>query len=537
MLSKDMSAKRGNSFVRQAAILAAASLFVRFIGFLYRIPFTDRLGDAGIADYLRAYQIYTFAIALTSGALPIAISRLVSERIARGQYRNAHELFKTAMLFAGTMGILAGIIMGFSADLLAGFLNAPGAAAAVRTLAPAVFVVAMLAVFRGYFQGMKTALPTAISQVVEQIFKVIATLWLAYIFFDAANLSPAVAAGAAGTGIAAVTGLAVVAFIYALIAKDLRARANRDVNDAAIENKLTQVGAIFKTALPMILSMAILSASGILDLRMIPNRMLYYGAFTQHEIDILVGQFQNKFILLTTLPISLSVALSTAVVPDITSSSVQMDTTAVKRKTNMALRLSMILSIPSAVGLAILADPIIALLFPSHPEGGWLLRYGAVSIVFIALVHVLTGALQGLGHVGLPVIAVFIGVLTKIPVNYVLIGTPSINILGAVISTIVCFLVAAVINMFFLYRRTGILPNLSSAFVKPLIASAGMGMICYVMYYTVEMFMPAAVATVAALCIGAITYVLFMCIIKGFRESDLQAAPMPRKVRALLQKL
>jgi len=530
-----MPAKRGNSFVRQAAILAAASLFVRFIGFLYLIPFTRWLGDTGIGDYKSAFQIYTFAIALTSGALPVAISRLVSERIARKQYHNAHQLFKTALIFGLLMGGAAGLIMGFAADYWAVLIGAPGAANAVRALAPALVVVAMLAVFRGYFQGMKTAVPTAISQVVEQIFKVVATLWLAHIFLDAANLAPAVAAGSAGTGIAAVAGLAVVVFLYALIAKDLRTRANRDIN--ASEHKFVQIRAILKTALPMILTMAIISASGILDLNMASARLLYSGAFTTYEVLELRGQFLGKFILLTTLPISLSLALSTAVVPEITSAGVQMDTAAVKHKTNLALRLSMILSIPSAVGLAVLADPIIALLFPNHPQGGWLLRYGAASIVLISLVHVLTGALQGLGHIGLPVIAVFIGVLTKIPVNYVLLGNPSVNILGLVISTIVCYTVAAAINMFFLYRRTGILPGLSSAFVKPLVASAGMGMVCYIAYYAIEMFMPAAVATVAALCIGAAAYVLFMCVIKGFRESDLRAAPLPRRVRALLQRL
>ena len=532
-----MSAKRGNSFVHQAAILAAASLFVRFIGFLYLIPFTRWLGDAGIGDYKSAFQIYTFAIAITSGALPVAISRLVSERIARGQYHNSHQLFKTALIFALIMGGIAGLIMGFAANSLAALIGAPGAANAVRALAPALVIVAMLAVFRGYFQGMKTAVPTAISQVVEQIFKVIATLWLAHIFLDAANFAPAVAAGSAGTGIAAAAGLAVVVIMYASIAKNLRRRAAQDVNYAADERKRVQIGAILKTALPMILAMAIISASGILDLHMASARLEYSGAFTELEILQLRGQFLGKFILLTTLPISLSVALSTAVVPDITSAGVQMDTAAVRRKTNMALRLSMILSIPSAVGLAVLADPIIALLFPNQPDGGRLLRYGAASIVFISLVHVLTGALQGIGHIRLPVIAIFFGVLAKIPVNYILIGTPSINILGAVISTIVCYIIAAAINMFFLYKRAGILPNISSAFIKPLVASAGMGMVCYVAYYTVEMFMPAAVATVTALCIGAAAYVVFMCVIKGFRESDLQAAPLPGKVRALLQRL
>jgi len=532
-----MNAKSGNSFVKQAAILAAASLFVRLIGFLYRIPLTAVIGDLGNAYYVAAYSIYTAAIAISSGALPAAVSKLTSERIALGQYHNAHQMFKIAMVFGIVLGGVAGAIIGFGATPLAEFIGAPEAARAVRTFAPTVIFVAMLAVYRGYFQGMKTAMPTAVSQVVEQMFKVIATLLLAYVLMDEANILPAVTGGTIGTGVAAVAGLTVVVIMYASVAKTLRKRANRDTNYKHDERKFAQVCAILHTALPMIISMLIYSSINIIDQRMANSRMIASGAFTHEQAQELFGQFALKFILLITLPISLSVALSAAVIPEITSSNVKMDTRAVKRKTDMALRLSMILSIPAAVGLAVLADPILALLFPSHPEGGWLLRYGAVSIVFIALVHVLTGTLQGLGHVKLPIVAAFFGVLIKIPVNHILIGMPSINILGAVISTIACYIIAAGINMYFLYRHTRILPSLSGAFIKPLIAAAGMGMVCYIGYYNLEQFMPTAFATVLTLGIGGISYILFMCLVKGFRKSDLQAMPLPRKIRGLLLKL
>jgi stage V sporulation protein B len=155
----------------------------------------------------------------------------------------------------------------------------------------------------------------------------------------------------------------------------------------------------------------------------------------------------------------------------------------------------------------------------------------------MALSHVLTGTLQGLGQIKLPVIATLIGALVKIPVNYVLIAMPSVNILGVVIGTIVCFMVSAGINMYFLYRCTGILPSLSAAFIKPLVAAAGMGMVCYAVYHTAKIFMPSALATIGALCAGGVTYVLFMCVIKGFRQSDLQAMPLPRKIKILLQSL
>jgi len=529
---------KGGSFIRQAAILAAASIFVRFIGFLYRIPLTDLIGDIGMAYYAAAYGIYTLAIALSSGALPAAISKLISERISRGKYRDAHEMFKTALAFAAVSGAVVAFVVGFGANFWISLLRHEDAVLATRTLAPTLFFVAILAVFRGYFQGMKTALPTALSQTVEQVFKIAFSLLLAYIFFDAANIQPSVAGATIGSGIAAVAGLAVILLLYALVAKELRTRAIKDRRQHVYESRSSQLMAILQTALPMAVGMSIFAASGIIDMRMAASRMEAAGVFTLDEIRALTGQFTGKFILLTTLPISLSVALSAAVIPEITSSNVRMDTRAVRQKTNMALRLSMILSIPAAVGMAVLANPIIALIFPRTPEGGRLLQVGAASIVFISLVHVLTGALQGLGHVKLPVIAAFFGVLTKIPVNYVLIAMPQVNILGAVISTIVCYIVAAALNIYFLYKKAGILPSIGGAFVKPLIASALMGMLCYVVYHTVEaLYVHTALATIIALAMGGLAYVLFMCLLKGFRKSDLQALPVPSKVKNWLQRL
>jgi len=528
---------RGGSFVKQAAILAAASLFVRFIGFLYRLPLTNLIGDIGMAYYAAAYGIYTLAIALSSGSLPAAVSKLISERIALGNYRDAHNMFKTALAFAMVAGAIVAIIMGFGANFWISLLGHEDAVLATRTLAPTVFFVAILAVFRGYFQGMKTAMPTALSQTVEQIFKVIVSVMLAYLFFDAANIQPSVAGATIGSGIAAIAGLAIILILYSLIARDLRKRAQKDSRKPIYESRTGQLSTILQTALPMILGMTIFAVSGIIDIRMASSRMEASGVFSLEEIRALTGQFTGKFLLLTTLPISLSVALSAAVIPEITSSNVKMDIAAVKRKTNMALRLSMIISIPAAVGMAVLADPILLLLFPNLPGGGQLLRVGSASIVFISLVHVLTGALQGLGYVKLPVIAALFGVVSKIPVNYALIAIPQINILGAVISTIICYIVAAIINLYFLYKQVGILPSLSGAFIKPLIASAIMGMFCYVAINTLVLVTPLVFAIIFTLAGSGLAYVLCMCMMKGFKKSDLQALPIPKKIRGYLQKL
>lgn len=515
--------------MRQAAILAAASLFVRFMGFAYRTPLTNLIGDDGIGFYSIAYNVYAFGIVLSSGTLPAALSKMVSERLARRQYGSAHKLFKTALLFSMSVGVVVGAVMGFGADVIANVFNAPDTAPAIRTLAPTIFVVSVLTVFRGYFQGMKTAVPTAISQVVEQIFNVAFSLWLAFLLHDTLNPHRAVAGATAGTGIAALAALGTLLFLYSFIAKDLRTMANNDLKTR--ENRRTQIWEIVRTSLPMIIGTGMFSFAFLMDLQMASGRLLASGAFSEQQVNELIGQFTGKFILLTTLPVSLSLALSSAVIPEIASSRVLMDTQAVKQKTNMALRISMILAIPSAIGLAVLAYPIIALLFPRFPDGGWLLQFGAVSIVFLSLNHVLTGALQGLGHIKLPIFAALFGVIAKVPINYVLVGIPSINILGVVVSTIVCYIVAAAINIFFLYKKTGILPSFSGAFIKPALASAGMGLVCYITYHTLAYIAPMQIATIVALFTGMVAYLLFMCLIKGFKQRDLQVLPLPRKLR------
>jgi len=531
---------RKNNFIKQAAILAAASLLVRLIGFLYRLPLTHLIEDTGNAFYLAAYYIYAFAITLTSGALPAAISKLVSERIALGKYNDAHEMFKTAMGIAAILGSFVAIVMFFGAGWFTqlSFFYYPGAVHAVRALAPTIFIVALLSVFRGYFQGMNTMLPTAISQVVEQIFNAAFSLWLAHVFFRSLNIEHAAAGAAAGTGIGAVVGFIVIIGCYLLVARNIRTRAAKSkyIRSAKgkVEDRQFQIKAMIMTAFPIIIGMGVYQIANLIDLGMAGNRIMASGYFTQDEVAVKVGQFTGKFLLLTTLPVSLSAALSQAVIPDISSSNATLDKAAVKQKINSALRMSMALSIPAVVGLTVLADPILALLFPSQPEGGWLLRYGSISILFLALVQVSTGALQGIGKVALPAISALCGVLIKIPINWFLLSVPEINILATVISTVVCYVVAASINMAFLYKHTKILPDYVGAFIKPTFAAFGMGLVCFITHHMISIIASDRFATVVALCAGIPAYLILMWMIGGFPKHDIESTPIPKKIKKWL---
>ncbi|MCL1844364.1 MAG: polysaccharide biosynthesis protein [Defluviitaleaceae bacterium] len=542
-------AEAGGGFVKQAAILAGASVFVRLLGFFYRIPLTNLIGRQGDAFYSSAYSVYVLVLNLTSVFMIATVSRLTSERIALGQYRNAHALFRTAMIFSMCLGGLGSLLMFFGAGPMVAFFNedgifsgyfrlSAGSVYAIRALAPAVFVVSVLTVLRGYFQGMKTSIPTAVSQVVEQIFKVGVSLWLAFLFFDAANISaslPGAAAGAvAGTTVAATAALGVCGFIYLMVAGALKKRADEDATEFR-EKRATQLAAIIKTAMPMVVGLSIFAVSGILDIGMANGRIAASGVFSEAEIDVFVGQFTVNFVLLTTLPVSLSMALSAAVIPEIAAAHVTADTDAVREKTRIALRLAMFLAIPAAIGLAVMAEPIIHLLFPMHPDGAFLLQLGASSVIFWSVVHVSTGVLQGCGHVRLPVIAVLVGFLIKLPLNYFLMALPQINILGAVISTVACAFVAAAIILIMLRVKIGIFPDFVGTFFKPTIAAAGMGLVCFASYNITYLFAGNAVATLVALAASGFSYVALMTLVRGFGARELAVLPLPAGVKKFLR--
>ena len=520
---------QGTPFVKQAALLGFSFLIGRLLGFGYRLPLTGLLGDEGNAWYATGYAVFTIFLILSASALPTAVSKLVSERIARGQYRNAHGMFRTTMTFSTLVGIAMALLMWFLARPIANLLNSPESVYAIRALAPPLAILGTMCTFRGYFLGMKSSLPVALSQTAEQIFNVGFSLWLAFLLFDPERLHRAVAGAAAGTGIGSLAALLVLVGLYALVQRDFKQRMVKDLS-APYENERRQLRLLLLTTFPIILSMGIYALGTPLDIGMSNIRLAASGAFNTEEINILVGQFNGKFLLLTGLPVALAFAISTAVIPEISASSSLNDYRTVRTNINIALRLAMVITIPSAVGLAVLANPILALLFPSHPDGGFLLQWGSISIVFLAINQIMTGSLQGIGKISMPVIAAFFGILVKIPVNHFLIAVPSINIIGAVISTILCYVVASALNIFFLHKTTGILPNFANALIKPLIAAIIMGIACAALHTGLAIILPAAAATLLSLLLGIVIYLTAMLLIKGFNENDLAVLPLPNKV-------
>lgn len=535
--------KRGSSFVKQAAILATAGLVVRFMGFLYRVPMTNMIGDEGNAIYNAGYNIYNFLLILSSAGLPAAVGKLVSERIALKQYKNAHKVFRVALMVSSTLGFIFMLIMIIWAREIANATKLPESYYTILTLSPTVFIVAIMSVFRGYFQGMNTMVPTAISQVVEQLFNAFFSVLFVYLFIGigvapgAKNLPLGAAGGTAGTGIGALAGLMVVMFSYMLIRPSLHRRMLRESRESKYESRRKLTKVLIFTAAPIIMGTAIFSITNLLDTSMVMSRLVASGAYTSKEASVLYGQLGGKYVLLTTLPVSISTAMATAAVPNIAASVVLKDHVAVKRKINMAIKIAMMVSIPAAVGMGVLGDQILLLLFPMAHEGGILLRVGSVSIIFLALYQILTGILQGIGKVHIPVIGALCGAAVKIALNYILIVNPKINILGAVLSTTGCYIIASIINLIVLIRITHVVPDLVNGLAKPIIAALVMGVSCYSTYNLIYLLIPKnAIATLSAVIVSIIIYGVFMLLMKGITKDDVLAMPCGTKISKILGK-
>ena len=519
------------SFAKQAAVLAIASLLVRFLGFLYRLPLTKLIGDEGNGIYSAGYYLYTFFLIVSSAGFPAAISKMISERVAKSDYAGVRSVFRAALITAFFSGFSASVLVGFGARYLSNMISSPKSFYSILSLSPTVFIVAIMAVFRGYFQGLKNTWPTAISQVIEQVFNAVFSVWLAFVLVKK-SVALGAAGGTIGTGVGAFCGLVTIVSIYFYKRKSMACGLN-----AAANNDLPQLSRDFKsiffelvkTSAPIIIGTAVFSVTNLIDMKMV--MVCLKKNFSEQQANVLYGQLTGKYVVLTTLPVSIATAVATAIVPNIASSFVLKDFSVVRKKINSALRITMILSIPAAVGIGVLGKQILIMLFPDYPDGAKLLAIGAVSIIFLALAQVVTGILQGINKLRTPAVAAFLGALVKIPLNYFLITNPNINVLGAVISTIACYLVASIVDLIVMSRTVNFLPDVNLFFVKPLIASGVMGLFCHFFYDLIYFFCGInSLALILSIMLGAIVYLVFLVIIKGVVKEDIELIPICNKI-------
>lgn len=520
----------------QATILATAGLVARVLGFLYRIPMQNILGVDGTAVYTQGYSLYMLFFVISSAGMPSAISKMVSERVAHKQYNNAYKVLKTALYVAGGLGFLGMLAMYFGANALANFLGSQHAAPSMRVLAPAVFITAIMSVYRGYFQGLGNSMPTAISQVIEQFLNAIFSVFLVWIFIDM-GIGAAAAGGTAASSLGALAGLVFIFFTY-FMNRGLQKSQIEDHKDTEkLESTKSIVKEILTTAFPIVAGIAVFSMTNVIDVRMVTN-ILQNTGFSYHESLSMLGLLNGQFVVLTTLPVSVATAISITIIPSIAESKSLNEKSVIKEKVTTALRMAMLICIPAAVGLSVMGTQVLALLFPNDPGGGILLQVGAVSIIFLAISQVSTGILQGMNVLRVPIFAAIIGGIIKISLNQAFISQPEINIVGAVIATVFCYFTAASINLYFVRKKTEIKIDFLGIFGKPIFSSIIMGLVCYVTFHAFYLFYPSNnIALFIAICISILTYFTLMIFLGGITRTEINLLPGGSNISRILDKI
>ncbi len=506
-----------HSFLKGAAILALAGLISKFLGALYRIPLFRVMGSEGMGLYQMAYPIYTILLAVSSAGIPVAVSKIISENMAHRNFPGVRRTFAVSLVFIGLLSGFQSIMLYKSAGYLAAdVFHVPAAVHSIRAIAPAVFFVGLMSVFRGYFQGFQEMTPTALSQVLEQFIRVGTVLTGAYIFLPV-GIEYASAAATFGAVTGAVGGLMFLAGLYFIRPYfKMAPLGSGESSKEYVRSVMFIVYRLTLLALPISLGGLVLPLMQTLDAVTVPGRLQLAG-YTVSRSSQLYGQLTGAAITLINLPTVLTVSLASSLVPAVSRGLERRSFEEVKRQIRTSVEITLLVCIPAAAGLIILAKPISNLLFRC-PEAGLPLAVLAPAAVFLGLHQTTTGILQGMGKTFIPVINLALGAAVKLILNYTLTASPQIGIIGAAAGTVAGFLVSSYLNYVYIRSFLGWTADYRKILLKPVFAATIMAVGVYFTYAQSTIIMGSDWATVTAVLTGAIIYFSALCCMGIFGQ-------------------
>lgn len=524
-----------DSFIKGALILTIAGFIVKILGAIYRIPLARILGDEGIGIYQLAYPIYGTLLAISTAGLPTAISKLVAEDTALGMYKNAQRIFKISLMVLAIIGfLLSAILMGNAETISIKALCNPKAYYSVLSIAPAIFFVSIMSCFRGYFQGLQNMIPSAISQVAEQIGRVVAVFVLVVLLLPK-GIEYAAAGAAFGPVVGSIVGLLVLMFFYILHRRQIRTHLRQDIT-GRLQSPFHIIYRLFSFAIPITLGGLLMPIMSLAD-SIIVNRRLQFAGFSTTRATELFGQLSGKAMPLINFPATVTMSLAASLVPAISEAMALKQQNLVAKRSQRAIRITLIFALPAAVGMFVLAKPIATLLYKS-PEAGTPLAVLSWSVIFLSLSQTTTGILQGIGKTYVPLINLAIGTFTKIVLNYWLTAIPSINIKGAALGSVVGYMIPALLNFLVVVKLTGLELNMSNMFIKPIIATSLMGVsVNFIFERLIHFGTSQNKATLMGIALGGFSYIVYLFLLGGLDKSDFEILPGGKKLVRVLNKL
>lgn len=535
--------KKSDGFIMQAGILAMAGIICRIIGILYRSPLAAIIGDEGNGYYGSAYNIYTIILLISSYSIPAAISKVIAGKLALKQYKNAQRIFYCAFIYVIVVGGVASLFAFFGAR----FLVEQKAVMVLRIFSPTIFVSGLLGVLRGYFQAHKTMVQTSISQILEQILNAVISIMAAYLLKqlvidkDASTQAVYGAMGSAlGTGAGVLIALAFMVLMYGINKKEIRERIAKDDHKDILSYKEI-FGIIFALVTPFILSTFIYNFSTSLDETIYRKILKLVKHVDVSQIAVWYGVYSGKAVVISNIPIAISSAMSAAMIPSVSGKFATGDIGGTKGKVHTAILTTMLIAIPSAVGIFVLAEPVVGFLFPGQTNialAGSLLRALSITVIFYSLSTLTNAVLQGIGKVTAPVYHAAIALAAQTVVLVPCLLFTNLNLYSIAIATIVYSLLMCVLNQLAVRKYLGYRQNIKKIFVLPMIASVIMGVCAYFVYQGMHKISGSnLISLIIAIIIAACVYGVLVLRLGALTKEDIEAMPKGKKLAKLLKKL
>ena len=542
-----MLEKKTSIFLKGAMILAVSNILIKVIGAIFKIPLTRIVGDYAMGLYNTAYNYYTILLTIATAGLPIAISKMISESRALNRYSLARRIFKMALLTCAGLGAFGTLIMLAGPTVLERsfpnvylvLFNNPDTIVSIWTLAPAVLFIAVTAAFRGYFQGHGDMLPTALSQLTEALCRLFVGLAFAIAFISMGLEKKFVAAGAI-CGITTGTLLAAVLLFSIYLYRKKKSSVQESLSDdASSESKGTIFKNLMSIAVPVTVGALVINLTNFIDTIMISSRLSAIGIYSMERVTELFRIYSSYAVSLFNLVPNVLISINASITPVVAAAYACNDTDELHKVLTSALRLVIIISAPAAIGISVLSHPILSLLFGAGESAQ--IAAGALSILaigsmFLCISSLISTVLQSLGKANIPVITMLAGAVVKLIANYVLIAIPGIELKGAAIGSVLCYVVITALNMLYLSKFISFRPSFTQTYLKPLLSTAVMGVVCWVVYHFTAPIIGLIPALGISIILAAGVYFILLIKTGGITAEDALLLPKGEKIAALLSR-
>lgn len=529
-MKKIRNRSQKQSFLEGALILMLANVVIKLVGAVFKIPLKNLIGGDGMGIYNTAYTPYAFLLTIATAGIPIAVSRMVAEANALGKTSEIKRIFRVSLITSVVVGaVLSALMFVFAKPFVESIPNTR-ALYSVMTFAPALFFGSVVSAYRGYYQGMANMVPTAVSQVIEAVSRLI----FGYAFaFIAIKLGYSVEIAAAATILGVVVST-VAGMIYMLI-REAVAGTIKKLPPSNAKPKREIGRQLRNIAIPITIASGVMSLTNFIDMYVIQNRLQTIG-YSEQGASTLYGIYETMCVSMMNLPQTLIAAVTVSLVPMIAASVAQSNQHRAQRTVESSLRLVSLMAFPCAIGLFVLTEPILSLLFSEDvATAAPLLRTLTLGTVFISFVSITNAILQAMGKERVSLYSMLVGSVIKLSVNYFLIGMPAVGIAGAPIGTVLCYAVIMVVNLVIIIRSPQVAPRKWGSILKPALAAAVMGAFILLVYPWLSSVVGAKLAALIMICAGAALYVITLIAVHGFYREDIVMLPKGEKIADYLR--